>query len=88
VYLLTKGIKEVIKPFRVEERNDLYKFMVIFQHISRCFAEYNMAATCFLVLFSSLHVVGKGPDRFYAWPDALVLLKRKEFLYRLFDLYI
>ena len=26
-------------------------------------------------LFKILDVVGKGPNRFYAWPDALVHLK-------------
>lgn len=52
VYLLTKGIKEEdIKSFRVEERNYSYKFMMIFQHIGRCYAEYKMTCTRFLILF-------------------------------------
>ncbi|PEA54812.1 hypothetical protein CON64_10930 [Bacillus pseudomycoides] len=35
-------------------------------------------------LFETSHVAGKGPDRIYAWPDALVLPKKKVF----FNLYI
>ena len=32
-----------------------------------------MTATYFPLLFQTLHVAKKGTDRFYAWPDALVL---------------
>ncbi len=39
---MVTGIKEDIKSLAVEERNYSYKFMVIFQHISCCYAEYNL----------------------------------------------
>jgi len=47
-----------------------------------------MNATCFLLLFETLPVAGKGPDRSYARPDALAYPKRKGFSCRFFNLYI
>ena len=42
-----------------------------------------MPATGLLFLFKTWHVAGKG--RFYAWPDALVHLKKKDFFMSLFQ---
>ncbi|PEB51118.1 hypothetical protein CON65_18040 [Bacillus pseudomycoides] len=39
-----------------------------------------------LSVFTS-HVAGKGPDRFYAWPDALFHLKKGDVVFFI-DVYI
>lgn len=52
--------------------------------------EKQVVCACFLPLFETSPVAGEGPARYYAWPDALVYLKRKEFICRFsnFHLYI
>lgn len=51
--------------------------MLIFRHLSRCYTKYNMLSYLFV---KTWHVIGKGPDRFYARPDDLASLNRKWFL--------